>query len=342
MVDYISRDLVVDKGGPQERLIPERDIASLLNPLVILGEPGAGKTRLTQSLQRSLRAKRVAAGTFSRSENLTPFAVEPDVPLIIDGLDEVAAARGERPLDGVLRKLDRLGRPRFIISCRAADWQGSSDKWRIEQDYGIAPLTLHVVPFSREQAKQFLSSYHTSIKPDELLDQVSARGLEELIGNPLTLGLLAEVSVSGEGLPETRTKLLERASGLLVKEINPAHTASDVAQARVEDLLLSAGAIAAHLLISGSIGVSTGARGTLPTGFVHRSDIEDLPDARLTKDVLSTRLFLAEGEGLFLPVHRVIAEYLGARWLSRRLEGGLSERRLFGALEFSGGVPSAL
>ena len=45
---------------------------------------------------------------------------------------------------------------------------------------------------------------------------------------------------------------------------------------------------------------------------------------------------------LYIPFHRVVAEYLGARWLSKRLSSGLSERRLFQALLFDGGVPTAL
>ena len=166
--------------------------------------------------------------------------------------------------------------------------------------------------------------------------------MQELVGNPLTLGLLAEVSLEGEGLPESKTKLLESASGLLLKEKNPAHAASPIAQARVDDLLLSAGAVAAHLLISGSAGIFTGSRDALPAGFVHVSEIADLPNAPLTKEVLKTRLFRTEGEGLFVPVHRVLAEYLGARWLSRRLHAGLSERRLLQMLEFAGGVPTSL
>src|SRR5262245_9474634 len=117
MANYIFRTLIADKGSRDERMLNETDVASLPNPLVILGEPGIGKTALANSLQRALKAKRVAAGTFSRTENLAPFQVEPPIPLIIDGLDEVSPTAGEPPLDGVLRKLDRLGRPRFIISC---------------------------------------------------------------------------------------------------------------------------------------------------------------------------------------------------------------------------------
>jgi hypothetical protein len=300
MVDYISRTLVADQGSGDQRTLDETEIASFLNPLVILGEPGIGKTTLTDNLQRILEGKRVAAGTFSRSENLTPFQVEPPAPLIIDGLDEVSTNAGEPPLDGVLRKLDRLGRPRFVISCRAADWQGLADRWKIEQDYGLRPITLHILPFSIEQARGFLAGYDLRIDPVALLDQITKAGLPELIGNPLTLGLLAEVSLEGKGLPDSKTELLEGASALLLKEKNPAHASSSIANARVDELLLSAGAIAAHLLISGSVGISTTSRDDPPSGFVHVADTVGLPNAPLTKEVIGSRLFRTEGEGLFV------------------------------------------
>ena len=56
---------------------------------------------------------------------------------------------------------------------------------------------------------------------------------------------------------------------------------------------------------------------------------------------MKTRLFQSPDENLYIPFHRVIAEFLGARWLSKRLSNGLSERRVFEALTFNGGVPTA-
>lgn len=338
---YIHRTLVVDKLQPDERTIGEDEISTIKNPIVILGEPGIGKSDLTKSVANSLSAVRVSAGTFSRSEDLSPYAVGRPGTLIIDGLDEVSTASGETALDVVLKKLDKLGRPRFILSCRAADWQGLSDRWKIEQDYGLRPVTLQILPFTQEQARSFLAGYD-NVNADKLLQEIADRGLQELVGNPLTLGLLAEVAREGQGIPDNKTELLDKASRMLVREMNPAHVNSPAAQAHVEDLLVSAGAIMAHLLLSNMVGISTGLRENLPAGFVHVSDIAGIPDAPLAQEVLKTRLFRSDGEGLFVPLHRVIAEFWSAYWLARRLKNGLSERRLFQILEFAGGVPSPL
>src|SRR5207248_6737438 len=47
-------------------------------------------------------------------------------------------------------------------------------------------------------------------------------------------------------------------------------------------------------------------------------------------------------ENVFVPYHRLIAEFLAARWLAKRLDAGLSERRAVQGLVFAGGVPTAL
>lgn len=342
-IPYISRTLVVDRGTQDEEAIKEEEIAQFTNqPLIVLGEPGIGKTELTKSIERLTGGHRISAGTFSRSENLEKLGGPSGSPLIIDGLDEVSASATGSALDDVLRKLDRMGRPNFVVSCRAADWRGSADRYKIEQDYGVAPVTLHLQPFSHEEALAFLHQFDRAIDGEKLLDEISRRGLSELAGNPLTLRLVAEVVRENGELPASKADLLERASRLLVTEENPAHAASPNAQASVDDLLLSAGGIFAHLLISGSLGVSAEQRDHLPEGFVHLAAFVGILKAPFVTDVIGTRLFVSEGEGRFIPVHRVVAEYLGGRWLSERLKQGLSERRLFQALHINEGVPGPL
>ena len=48
---YVSRTLIVDKGTSDERVISEEDISSLSTPIIVLGEPGIGKTALTKHLE---------------------------------------------------------------------------------------------------------------------------------------------------------------------------------------------------------------------------------------------------------------------------------------------------
>lgn len=339
---YIPRSLFKEGGTSGRGLIAEADIAALDGNIVILGDPGMGKTRLTQSLQKQLDAVRVTAGTFQRDESGSRYAPARDGRVIIDGLDEIAAATGASAIDAVLKKLSRIGYPRFILSCRAADWQGSTDRHRIVQDYGTPLYTLHLQPFSDAQALEFLAAHDPRIDARAALEELERRDLTALYRNPLTLQLTAELIEEGQGLPQSRADLFERACVLLVREENAAHQRSEHAMCPTEDLLTSAGAIFAHLILSGLQGVADRPFTDTPESFVHHSRLAGIPDAPLLAPALKTRLFQSMAEGLFIPFHRMIAEFLGARWLAIRIARGLSKRRLHQAFVTARGVPTTL
>jgi hypothetical protein len=177
MALYISRTLIANKGSPDERIVTETEIATLGAPLIILGDPGLGKTELTKSVSRKMGVVRVAGGTFYRNENPGRFAVTPGTTLVVDGLDEITSSSGSSAVDEVLKKLSQMGNPNFILSCRSADWQGSTDRYKIGTDYGVEPVTLHLQPFSYEEAKQFLQSYDQGINAEHILNELAQRTL---------------------------------------------------------------------------------------------------------------------------------------------------------------------
>ncbi|MCK1367057.1 hypothetical protein [Bradyrhizobium sp. 62] len=174
-----------------------------------------------------------------------------------------------------------------------------------------------------------------------MLDHLEKQDLGEFYVNPLTLTLVAEIVTAGQGLPKGRAELFESASKLLTSERNPLHQRSKTAQSSPEVLLESAGAIFTHLLLSGTLGVSDRPWDGLPEGYVQAAELDDIPGAPLVREVIKTRLFQSPDENLYIPFHRIIAEFLGARWLSRRLSNGLSERRAFQTLTSNGGIPTA-
>ena len=101
---------------------------------VLLGDPGAGKTR---EFRREVEALGADALFLSARDFLTFAETRAEEwsgkTLFIDGLDEVRAGKADprSPLDEIRRRLDGLGRPRFRLSCRAADWLGRSDRERL-------------------------------------------------------------------------------------------------------------------------------------------------------------------------------------------------------------------
>lgn len=130
----------------EAEIVQQRAISSLGGPIVILGDPGLGKSVLTQTLGRQVNSRYVRAGTFVRSKTPAAFSPEPGGHLVIDGLDEVASTTAGGGIDAVLQQLSAIGNPSFILSSRAADWRGASARVRIEDDYGDAVSVLHLEP----------------------------------------------------------------------------------------------------------------------------------------------------------------------------------------------------
>ncbi len=110
---YVQRELVVSRDGT-ERSVAEADILSLDLPLVVLGDPGIGKTKLTESLATRLGARRVSAGSFVRNANPETLTPSAGLPIIIDGLDELTSSSGSSAVDEVLKKLSAMSYPPFI------------------------------------------------------------------------------------------------------------------------------------------------------------------------------------------------------------------------------------
>ncbi len=341
MLTRITRTLAYEDAQRERKVIGQDEIAAIIEPVVILGDPGLGKSVLTQTLGERPGMKYYRAGTFARVAKPESLISQGE-RIIIDGLDEIASTALGGGVEAVLKQLSAMGNPPFILSCREADWRGAADRIKIEDDYVAAPVLLHLQPFERDDAHVFLSDEFPTIDATLVLDHLASRGLEDIYKNPLTLRLLGEVAQEAGALPNSRAELLDRACRVMLKEENPRHFDATHVQRSDEDLLLAAGTMCATQLLCDRIGVFTGAYAKTPEGFVHVADVAKLPFGQAASDALKTRLFQAEGEGRFAHVHRVVAEYLGAKWLARCFDAGLSERRIFDLFRQGEGVPTSL
>lgn len=336
---YISRLLTYTDAAGEHQVASEADVLSFRGPVVVLGEPGMGKSELLRALAgridhadyvtaRALMRRPVASGVSNRT-------------LVIDALDELAAAEDHDPVQNVLTKLAALGAPPFILSCRAADWR-SVAKQDILEDYGVQPREFRLNPLTAVEAKTFLAASHGTERARELIAQLDTRGLGEFYGNPLTLQLIDRIADVAGGLPASRAELFLRASELLRREQNPDRPRSSLAALGGDEALNAAGAACAALILTGSEAIAVGAQGAVSSGDLHVSDIVGLPGAAAFMTVLGSNLFLRrDGGDRFGPFHRALAEFLGARWLVSCLPG-TSARRLLGLLVVDGGVPASL
>ena len=129
---------------------------------VLLGDPGSGKTT-------SFDAESTALGDEACLVSARDFlAFDPDAhpewrgrTLFIDGLDEVRAwsADARTPFDALRGRLDTLGRPRFRLSCREADWLGTNDRINLAKLSPDADMTvLRLDPLAEDDSERILNA----------------------------------------------------------------------------------------------------------------------------------------------------------------------------------------
>jgi hypothetical protein len=341
MSNYISRVLTYHDGDGVEHKVAEADLACLPGPVVILGDPGMGKTKLLEALDLSADHHYVTARKFIRSPDPQSLC-QPGRILVIDALDEVAAARESDPINQVLAQLAKAGRPPFMLSCRGADWQGAIGRQDIYEEYDQEPKVLTLAPVSREEALNHLAVDLGQARSEALLGELDARALQALYGNPLMLTLIGKLVLEHGQLPATRHELYDQSCDLLRKENNKLRAASHLATMSRAAVLDAAGGACAALLLSGAEAISLEAPGQVANGDLHIAEVAELPGVSPLVHVLGSKLFSRQrGGDRFAPIHRTIAEFLGARWLAGRLPQ-VGMRRLMGLLTFNGGVPASL
>ncbi len=308
---------------------------------VLLGDPGAGKT---ESFKHEARE---TGGHYVRARDFAALDPGPELSgktLFIDGLDEMRASGGDgrTPLDQVRRHLARLDRPRFRLSCREADWYGDSDSAALKE---VAPngslIVLHLDPLNDADIHLLLE--RKCADANAFIKQAGRHGLADLLRNPQTLGLLAKAVGSGPW-PDSRTATYDLACQKLALERNREHRAAKRSSEPTHDALLdAAGFLCAIHLLAGIAGFALDDDTTDDQHILWRelSAPRELPCV----EALSCGLFQNDDrEQQRIPIHRSIAEFLGARYLAQLInQQGLALRRIVALLAGEdGGIVSDL
>ena len=322
--------------GPSQPLAAYRETPAW----VLLGDPGAGKTTAFRA-EESAAAKRAL---FVSARDFLTFEPEGhpewrERTLFLDGLDEVRAGKSDArtPFDRIRRHLDRLGKPRFRLSCREPDWLGKNDRERLKS---VSPdgevVVLRLNSLTRDEVRAVVSDLlgESALRP--FFTAVSERGLDSLLGNPQNLELLARVfRVSGQ-LPSSRWETFEKASALLARETNEEHRIGGQ-RAPIESLLDAAGRLSAVELLSDAAGFCD-SEDEATDGYFAISAYGETPRKEILA-ALRTRLFTAQKECRFRPAHTHLAAFLAARLLARLTENGVPARRILALLAGPDGAP---
>lgn len=337
---YFPRRLLLSDASILNNQVNEAGLLALAGNKVLLGEPGMGKSELMRELGRRVGGERITAIRFINAKNPASLA-SADKPLLIDGLDEAMSRREGDAIDSILAQLEEAGAPTFILSCRSREWQARSVT-NLRQLYGADPRILTLEPFDRAEARTYFRAQYPNVDVDHVLDHLASHSLEELYRNPLTLSLMGRVAESGTALPATRAALFERVCALIWPEHDPDRQDCGLAQLTEAEALDAAGAIAASLLFAGAEAASAAGAAQVQQGDLRLADLEMLPQAKDARAIFSSKLFHSVGTSRAKPIHRVLAEYLGARWLARQALTPRAQRRLLAQLQGSGGVPASL
>ncbi|MAU41086.1 MAG: hypothetical protein CMF31_05645 [Kordiimonas sp.] len=265
--------------------------------------------------------------------------------LLIDGLDEVAAVQEGDSLHHVLAKLNDCCQPRFVISCRSVEWNNVTGQLEIAEDYGKSAEEVFLEPFTAQKAVSFLSQKIAAQDARRAINKLDNIGLSEFYQIPLQLDFVSTI-VSSEGeIPETKAALYESAVSQLRREQNDRHRKSRLADMSKDQALDAAGVLMAVMLITGKDSIVS------PDNVDQELSISSISDFVTKNDmkaVLGSNLFRVDAtrSDAFLPFHRSIAEFLGARWLSRQIEKvgnpGRLAKRLFSLITVNGSVPASL
>lgn len=187
---------------PENSSRPLEDFRST-DAYVLLGSPGAGKTEAFKEEARREGNCYVTARDFN-TDNKPKWH---DTTLFIDGLDEVRAGAtdGRTPLDNIHTELDQLGRPRFRLSCREADWFGANDRDRLKAVRHDGKVTvLRLDPLSENHIREILRVNFGIEDADGFVESAREKGIDGLLANPQSLKMLA---VAGAGVTWPKTRL---------------------------------------------------------------------------------------------------------------------------------------
>lgn len=282
---------------------------------VLLGDPGAGKT------EAFIKEAAESGGEYIKARDFATFEINPQLQgktLFIDGLDEMRAEGSSRtPLDQIRKHLDQLGKPRFRLSCREADWLGDSD---IDALKRVSPegevIALHLDPLTGENVSGIL--LHKGIDAVGFIDQAHHHGLNDLLRNPQTLNLLVE-AVRNKEWPQNRKDVYEMASYKLVRELNSEHRLAKRNVAISDETQFdTAGYLCAIQLLSGSAGFALDDDVTSEQ-YIDLKSLANPGDLPLM-EALKTKLFQGDDDHRRMPIHRSVAEYLGAAYIAKLIE----------------------
>lgn len=277
--------------------------------LVVLAEPGAGKTRLMESLAQQLGTQVITANRFAN----TTQSIK-GLPILIDAYDELAKVDAS----GIYKLLAIAQRNRpthLAISSRSSEWDNAANS-AFQEFFGETPLVARLAEFTENEQRKIFENHSPKEDFSAFHAEVVRFDLEALLPNPQFLKLFADAYVESGHKFTDKKSIFSLALERLAKETNSTvrNFGGSLSATQKVD---ATSEIFAKLLLSGAEGITTSEASEDPLYPFLRSLS---PDTASITTILATRMF-KPGDSIdtHRPAHKIISEYAAANYLTKRI-----------------------
>jgi hypothetical protein len=301
---YLPRRL-----SANDKTYSEGELLLTSNYVIVLSEPGGGKTALLNSLAGLLGVFSVSANVFSYRGGATQSSA-----LVIDAFDELAKI-DHTGINRLLANASHVNPTHVIISSRSSEWDNAATH-AFAEFLGHEPLVVRLCEFDEDEQRAIFDDHATGEDFVAFRTEVARFDLDALLPNPQFLKLFADAYLESNRHFLDKRSIFSQAVERLAREANP-KISNKSNSTSIADKVSFGSEIFAKLLLSGAEGLTTSeASESRVYPLLKSMSRRNMPPT----DILATRLFKP---GDFLdqhrPVHKVVAEYCAAGYLTKRI-----------------------
>jgi len=307
---YINRVLY-----GEDKNFTEVELLASSKSIIVLAEPGAGKTDLLKSFARQLGVKEVTANVFCYTEKTAV-----GLPLVIDAFDELARV-DQAGINKLLGHALSTRPSKIIISSRSSEWDNSATKL-FERFIGSKPIIVRLCEFDESEQEKIFEGYTNRKDFLAFQQEVSRFSLDPILPNPQFLKLFADAYIESNCHFADRRSIFSQAVTHLTRESNESNRPTNTIS--IENKIKFSSEVFTKLLLSGAEGVAK-SEVYESRSFPMLASLIELPMADATV-ILATKLFKPDSNvDLHRPVHKIVAEYCSATYLINRIADALDE-----------------